>query len=122
MLKSTYMEFTCDGSGNADVADAHSISGLIYSIELFGSDLDAGADATISVTDTGRGADKTILTLTDAANVDNEFFPREQVHDNVGALIANAYTEPTAVGKMRVVIAQGGASKTGKVIVTYYSP
>lgn len=121
MLKQAFLKFTTDGAGAATAITSQSISGLIFSLEWYGSGLAATADLVVTVTDTGGAVDKTLLTLTDD-DTDTEFILKHAVSDNAGGAIANVYDNPSAVGKIKGVIAAGGASNTAKLIINYFSP
>lgn len=121
MLKHEPLSLATDGSGNGTAQTARAISGIIHSFDWYGSGLAAGADLVISLVDTGAEVDKTLLTLTDAANSNKEYFARTLEQSNVGGDLAT-YTEYVVMGKIKAVIAQGGATNTAKLIVYYYSP
>ena len=120
-MKNDYITLVTDGSGDADVTAAHSIVGLVHSIEVYASALDATADITISITDTGSTVDKTLLTLTNN-QADAEYFVYELAHDTVGAPLTAIYKDAVAIGKVRVVIDEGGAANAAKVVINYYTP
>lgn len=91
------------------------VLGIIYTIGTFA----AGVDLTITAEATGEA----ILTLTNA-NSSANYYPRVGVHDSAGAaaLYAAAGTavrEPVTVvnDRVKVVVAQGGDTKTGTVAV-----
>lgn len=119
MLKQVPIKVTTIADGTGDKTE-HQIVGLVYSVEVFASDLDVGADITITITDTGAAVDKTLLTLTDFNTVD-EFFVRELESDNVGAALTT-HAQPVAVGKPKVTVSAGGNTKTLKVIINYHDP
>lgn len=88
---------------------------LLYAVEWIDGDLEDGVDATLSMTDTLSGVDKTLLTLTDADN-DAWYYPQALVHDNTG--VATVYYAPQVVeGTLKLVVASGGNTKSGKMIV-----
>ena len=120
-MKHAYLSFTTDGSGNATETTNHSISGLIHSFEWFGAGLAAGADLTISLVDTGSDVDRDLLTITNTANSNKEYFPQTLEHDDTGGDLAT-YTEQVVMGKIQAVIAQGGATNAAKLVINYYSP
>lgn len=120
MLTIRYLELETDGSGDATATTGQGISGKLYAIEFLGSGLDSGADTTISITDKGGGVDQTLLTLTDV-NSDGIYYVRELAQDNAGGDLTAIYDLPIIMGKVKAVIAAGGANKTAKIII-YYEP
>lgn len=103
--------FTTDGSGNATVyTDA--VNGRILSVIYTYGDAATGADITISTETTAQ----TVLTVTNAGTASTQWQPRLDQHDNVAA--AQGYTEAWAVDeRVKVVVAQGGDTKTGTITV-----
>lgn len=120
MLKHAPLTLTTDGSGDATEQTPTSISGVIHSFDWYGSGLGAGADLVVSLVDTGAEVDKTLLTLTDTANSNKEYFARTLEQNNVGGDLAT-YTEYVVMGKIKAVVADGGGTNTAKLIVYYYS-
>jgi hypothetical protein len=119
MLKQVYLKATTLADGTADVTE-HQIVGLVHSIEVFASGLDATPTITVSITDTGAEVDKTLLTIT-GSDPDDEFFVRELEHGPTGTPLATT-TKPAAVGKPRLQISSGGDTKTAKVVINYHDP
>lgn len=90
---------------------------LLYAVEWIDGDLEDGVDATLSMTDTLSGVDKTLLTLTDANN-DAWYYPQTPTHTNAGAATSPVYFVPQVVeGTLKLVVASGGNAKSGKMIV-----
>jgi hypothetical protein len=107
-----------DGSGNALVYSPY-LSGFIHTISYVKTDYADGVDFTITAEATGE----TIWTQADV-NAAATKAPRQATHSNVGvaALYASggvAVNDRIALGRDRVkiAIAQGGATKPGKFII-----
>ncbi len=120
-MRQIFLSLITDSGGDAAETSNHAINGLIYSLEWVGTDLAVGADLVVTVTGTGTDLDKILLTLTDAADVTNEFFIRELEHSNVGVELAT-YAAVTAVGRIKAVITDGGDTKVAKLIVNFSDP
>lgn len=88
---------------------------LLYAVEWIVNELDAGVDATLSMTDTISGTDKTLLTLTNA-DANAWYYPRIVENDNTGAATA-FYTLQVVEGTLKLVIASGGNVQRGTCIV-----
>lgn len=103
---------TTDGSGDATVFSGR-VTGQILGIAYVKTDFADGVDFTITTENSGENV--WIDTDVNAAEV---VYPRRLVQDTVGANIAATY-EPIYVGADRVkfVIAQGGATRTGTFYV-----
>lgn len=114
MTKRTF-SVTTDGSGNYTSTDGTHVMGRVVAVEASISGLDATADTTISVTNTTSGVDKTLLTLTNS-NANAHYDVRGLGSDNAGAS-SSEYVHPFVAGNLKVVVAQGGATNTGTVVV-----
>jgi len=94
------------------------VTGRILSVQYVKTDFADGVDFTITLEATGQA----ILTLTDQ-NTAGVFYPRAGVHDAAGAAATLDGTrlmrEPVVAvnDRVKIVIAQGGDTKTGTVIV-----
>ena len=84
---------------------------LLYAVEWVDGDLANEVDAVLSCIDTASGIDTTLLTLTDADD-DAWYYPREAEDSNVGVALTT-YTLNVVQGKLQLVIASGGDTKTG---------
>ena len=82
-------------------------------------DVDTGADLTLSYD--RYDVVETVLTITNAGTSDVIWYPRRIVQDNVGADLtglAGGDVEPyLLMGRPKLVVAQGGATKTGALIL-----
>lgn len=111
---------TTDGSGDA-TAYSPAITGRIQSIAYVKTDFADGVDFTITSEDTGQN----IWTETDV-NASTQRAPRQPVHgqDGTASLYAGEGepVEDTIAlvdERVKIVIAQGGATKTGAFHITY---
>ena len=108
---------TTDGSGDASETASVAIYGCLVAVEWAVGSLATGVDAVLSVTKTTSGVDHTLLTLTDA-NANGWYYPRATASDNAGAAIVS-YVEDVIQGHLKLVIAQGGDTKTGGCVVYF---
>jgi hypothetical protein len=133
-MKTVTFNITTTAGGAYDsstTANAATISGgnrstgspyLLYAVEWVDTDFDAGVDATLTVTSTPSGIDRTLLTLTDA-DAEATYYVRENAHGNTGTAWAEGAdktatrVQPIVDGTLKLVIAQGGNAKTGKCLV-----
>lgn len=109
---------TTDGAGAA-TGYTPLINGRILGVFYTKVDFDNGVDFTITLDATGEA----ILTLANQ-NASGKFYPRVPVQDEAGAdaLYAAGGTKlrdcvVAANDKVKVVVAQGGATKTGTITV-----
>lgn len=115
-FEAIYIPVTTDSGGAASETKATDVNGFIYAIDLkLGTLASGAADVTVSVTNTPDGVDRTLLTLTNVA-ANARYFPRELEDDNAGADATNRLMN-LAVGRLKVVVAQGGNTKSGAVTV-----
>ena len=121
-MKYEKVSWTTDGSGDATVY-GNTVTGEVCAIDYLPGDTATGA--TVSVYDEPSGGfTHTLLVKATAGTSNLRFYPRELVHkaEDGAALTGTAggdRTEPLAAGKIKVVIASGGDTKTGSVIVWY---
>lgn len=117
-MRAVKLGFTTNSSGAATVVGA-SVAGLLHAVVWEKGTCDNGVDCTCSTVNSAGAA--TLLTLTDA-NASAIYYPRHVVHSEVGAALTGTAggdrTKPLAVGNLKIVIAQGGDTKTGSV--TFY--
>ena len=120
MLKEYIIKITTDGSGDAVDTTDTGIFGKLYAVAMVDGDFADGVDAVIIYTDS-QGVERTLLTLTNW-NSDRIYYPREQVHSNTGAALTydGTYpvtTTPIIAGPVQVTTDEGGATKSGAVIL-----
>lgn len=116
------LTLTVDASGNATVYSPQPVNGRVLQLRYLpdGSNpLDTGADLTITGEDTGLA----IATLSNIGTAAFTKVPRQATHGVTGTALVYAGTdavaEPPYVGgeRIKVVVAQGGVSKTGTLYV-----
>lgn len=117
-MKSVLFNITTDASGDYSETKAVVASGphLLYAVEWVDTDFDAGVDATLSVTGTQTGVDKTLLTLSNA-DAEATHYPRVLGDDDAGADLTGWYVEQLVEGQLKLVVEAGGNVKTGKMVV-----
>lgn len=112
---------TSAGGVFTTATDVQTILGKLYAIEYRPGTLDTGADVTITCE---SDSSKPLLTLTDAGTANLWKYPRDLVHgvaDGV-ALTGTAggdRCQPILNGRIKAVVAQGGNTLTGSMIVYY---
>jgi predicted RecA/RadA family phage recombinase len=107
-----------DGSGTGI---GHSVFGELCAVEYQPGTIATGA--TITLTCDGVGS-KPLLTKASAGTAVAWFYPRDLVHAVAdGAALTGTSggdrTEPILSGVLKIVVASGGDTKTGKVIFYY---
>ncbi len=116
MLKETILYGTTDGSGDLTVNAESTIMGEIVAIAWIDGALANNHTAVISTQ--GSDASQVIMTI-GAAEGDNDavFYPRHIIHDEGADVLTGTAggdrALPLAVGKLRMVIASGGATAAG---------
>ena len=111
---------TTAADGTATILSEASYNAQLASVQWVDGDFTDGVDAVLSVTSTDSAVDLTLLTLTNADN-DAMYHPRHIVHSEAGAALTGTSggdrTMPTVVGRLKLAVTSGGASKTGGAIV-----
>lgn len=108
---------TTDASGDV-IGYTPVVSGRVLGVRYVKTDFANGADITVTAEATGEA----ILALTDQ-NASGTFYPRQQVHGATGTGLTydgtRTMNEPVAVAndRIKIVVAQGGDTKTGTVHV-----
>jgi hypothetical protein len=125
MNKQTF-SFTTDASGDATSGQSTStaqasIFGKLVAIDYLPGNTDTGA--TVTVTCVGD-ITKALLTKASAGTANTRFYPRDLVNGVAdGAALTGTSggdrTQPLLTGKIKVVIASGGDTKTGSVVIYY---
>lgn len=88
--------------------------GLVYAVQLVDGTLADGVDVTV----TSEHADLSIPILVKADfNSDQMVYPRVLQALNTDGTALSTHAMPMAYGRIKVVIAQGGAVATGAVVV-----
>lgn len=120
-MKRVALEITTDASGDASATSPNSVMGTLRSVAYLPGSIDTGA--TITVTCEGP-VSKTLLVKASAGTSNVTFNPRDLVHktEDGAALTGTAggdRVSPVLDGKIKLVVASGGDTKTGKIIVYY---
>jgi hypothetical protein len=123
-MKSVMLKLSTGASdGAATTVAATAICGELYAIEYQPGTIDTGA--TVTVTCVGNnGVAKPILTKATAGTTDSWYYPRDLVHAvaDGSALTGSSGGDrvcPIVNGVLKAVIASGGNSKLGYVVVYY---
>ena len=120
------LSYTTDGSGDATVGKGTSsaqaaIYRKLYAIDYLPGNTDTGA--TVTVTCEGDII-KALLTKASAGTANTRFYPRDLMNGvaDGAALTGTAGGDralPLLTGQIKVVIASGGAVKSGSVVIHY---
>ena len=121
-LKEIRLYGTCSSGGGLTVNATVPVFGRLESVLWIDGTFDDGIDAVISTQNHEAAA--TLMTLTNADD-DVRYYPREQVHSNLGAALTIDDTEPLVdlplmAGLPRLVVTSGGDEKTGGCVLFYY--
>jgi hypothetical protein len=87
--------------------------GRVQTVQYVKTDYAAGVDITV----TGETSGLAVLALTDQ-NASGTFFPRALVHGPTGTALTVSEAVTVAGERVKVVVAQGGDTKSGVVYVT----
>ncbi len=113
---------TTAADGSLTLTSEASYNAELSMVQWVDGDLADGVDAVLSVTNTDAGVDYVALTLTNA-NDDALYLTRHPTSDAAGAALLYATGEPAVstclpvVGRLKLVIADGGNAKTGGAVV-----
>lgn len=108
---------TTDADGNGSATSTNSRTGFLYGIQYVKTDYADGVDFTLASASSLAAA--TLLTITNC-NASVSYYPRVDSSGVTGtALTANNTMIPFS-GHLKVTVAQGGATKTGKFIVWWF--
>ena len=116
MLHTTSVDITTDSSGDATVYLGSAIRGYLVALKYTRGDIATGGDLTI----TGETSGTPILTVANATS-DAYWYPRapaNKVADN-SAITDSAELIPIVRERIKVVVAQGGATKSGSIEAIY---
>jgi hypothetical protein len=119
-MRKTSISWTTDASGDASVYGA-SIFSRVHAIDYLPGTTATGATVTV----TCEGAmTTTLLAKTSAGTANTRYYPRVLVHGNTdGAALTGTSggdREPAlAQGRLKVVIAAGGNTFSGSVVIHY---
>lgn len=109
---------TTDGSGDATVYLGSRLRGRVHAIQYVAGTLDAGTDLVITGETTG------VAILTDSPAAGEWFYPRAFPNAVTTGAAGTVATEDVHVlnERIKVVVAQGGATKTGSIKVFVDTP
>ena len=115
---------TTDAQGVVTTNGESGISGRLYALEWVDGDMTDGVDITVTMQ---AGVSGVALTLFTGTNVNDDawYFPRTQVHGATGTGLEyasgyNIVESPVLSGKPRILVGEGGATKTGSLILYWY--
>jgi len=117
MLHKTSVDITTDSSGDATVYLGSAIRGHLVALKYAPGTIATGGDLTI----TGETSGTPILTVTNAGTSNAFWYPRapaNKVADN-SAITDSAELIPIVRERIKVVVAQGGATKSGSIEAIY---
>lgn len=115
-MKIVKLPFTTDSAGAAtvtfDITDP--VDGLVYAVQV----INGTSDSTAGVTVTVEEGDLSIPVLV-VANVDADkmYYPRVLENLNTDGTNLTTHTIPVAIGQPKLVVATGGDTKTGAVVL-----
>lgn len=101
-----------DGIGNGTI----NVLGVVHAIKWDKGTCDTGVDITVSVQKSDAAGNLLVVANADASKL---YYPRSLQHLDTDGSNLTTHTRPLACGTVRLVIAQGGNTKTGAVIVFY---
>ena len=100
-------------------AYGRAVAGLVYAVQLVDGDLADGVDITLTV----ENEDLSMPVLVKADfNTDQMVYPRTLEHLDTSGANLTTHTMPLVYGRPKVVIAQGGAVKSGSVKLYIVDP
>lgn len=118
MFQTIRIPVTTDASGAATVLDAHQINGYIDSILLVDGTFDDGVDVTITL----ETPYYSLPVFTKANfNTAQVAYPRAPTHAVADGTQLSSTTMVGGVGFLKVVVAQGGNTKSGSFIFNIVS-
>jgi hypothetical protein len=113
MIRLQLSATTTTGGGATTVAD-HAMAGVLYAVQLIDGDFADGVDITL----TCEQENLSIPLLVKADfNSDQMVYPRVAEALNTNGSALTTYAMPVINGKPQMVIAAGGATKTGGCIL-----
>lgn len=118
MIRMIRLHGTTDALGDASIEADVKTTGLLHAVEWTDGDLATGVDFVLSQVRDNDAVDITLLSISDA-NTDAVYYPRYPLVKNDGSTIADQYDRAFVNGKLKLVIDDGGDSKSGGVTVYY---
>jgi hypothetical protein len=112
-MRTIRIDLTTNTAGAA-TAFGEAVVGTLYAVQLIDGDFADGVDITL----TAERDDLSIALLTKANfNTDQIAYPRTLEHLNTSGADLATHCEPLVFGRPKAVIAEGGAVKTGAVVL-----
>lgn len=112
-MRRVRLDVTTDASGDGTTSVSAGGIGSLYAVQLVDGDFADNVDVTI----TAEQGDLSIPLLTKANfNTDQMVYPRIATAAVADGTALTDYAEPLVAGSLKVVIAQGGDTKSGSVI------
>lgn len=119
-MKKISLSWTTAGGGGATTISARAIYGALYAVEYRPGTTATGA--TVTLTCVGD-ATKPLLTKANAGTANLFIYPRDLLQDNDGVDLTGAAGGdrglPLVAGYPKVVIASGGGTKIGTIVLYY---
>ena len=115
MIRPIRLHGTTDGSGDATITSSVKVTGLLHAVEWTDGDLATGVDFVLSQVRDNDAVDITLLSISDA-NADAIYYPRYATCKNDGSALTE-YDRAFINGKLKLVIDDGGDSKSGGTTV-----
>lgn len=112
MIRRT-INITTDGSGDG-TGTAEAAVGLLYAIQVIDGDLADGFDLVLTAEQESLSIP--LWTKTDV-NTDQMIYPRAAQVLNTDGSALSTYAHPVFYGTPKAVVAQGGATKSGAVVL-----
>jgi hypothetical protein len=113
-MKTVRIDLTTNGSGAA-TGFGNAVNGLLYAVQLIAGDFASGVDLTLT-SDLGDSLSVPLLVKANF-NTSQFAYPRVLEHDAADGTDLTTYTMPLIAGRPKAVIAQGGDTKTGAVVL-----
>ncbi len=111
------VSFTTNGAGAANAAFPHSFYGKkLYAVLWTVGTCDAGVDFTLATS--GADGSGTVFAVSNA-NASVKYYPRTATNLNTDGTALVWYDAPIVDGILTLTIAQGGATKSGSMVVLY---
>lgn len=115
MLSFISIPIIVDGSGDNDVTSSGHVPGRIVAVTVDLGTLAGTSDFTLYTS--GPGYPETQFAALSNVTADTVSYPRSVVVDTANSAITDGHVATIMADSIRIVTAQGGASKTGHVFV-----
>ncbi len=118
MPKKIVLKVTTAADGSATATSPNWAFGWLHRVSYIPGTLDTGADLTL----TSEGpTSQSLLVKSNAGTSNVSFYPRAVGNQNTDGAAGTTFDEFILIdGKLKLVVAQGGDTKTGTVIVYYF--